>query len=991
MPADEDEGNGARLSGQQAPASIGPAFGWLCAGTRAAYTLRAHSNAARTPAAAPRFCAPPAPSAATTHCIPDGDTMLNWLFKKYGVGRAAAPPPGSTRATKPRNTAATAAIDEAQVQAQRAAKDNARAAQAAARTAEDWPGQLQRAVGDDTALLHLANTAPGLDTKLAAVQALTGEDALRQAERAFRTRDRKVHRLAKARLDTAVTQRTARTTAEQLLQRGEALLQDALLPVNHLVALDRHWQALPAALLEPTQHTTYTALRARLDAAVRERGDAEQALQRWTAQARHAVAGGPAALAAAAALPADAAREALDQLRNSAQVQRAERPAHGTTDALDAALASLLHAADQALAVLNAPPPEPATSTATADTAAANLATDAADAVAAQPAGGPKLPRERPATAEQCQQFAALLDEADTALADGQLAALQRHLQAADALLAANKRSTWPAALRARQQSLRAEHLRLKSWQSWGGTRARDDLIAEAEALARIVQPLFGSAQAVEAPAATAAAHDSAPAPAEDAATATDAAAQPATLAADEVATGPSEPATALDQAPAEAPKPTAAATALLQPRAKLNLRDHAATIHDLRMRWKALDKLGEGAHGALWQRFDAALTVAHEPVAAQHAAQQAARQQNLATRQGLLDALDAVALPEAMDGDMLAAWREPARALDAFQQAWRQLGPLEHTVPADARKALQQRLDTAIERLEQPLRSVREQAVVHREQLIAHVQGLVPTDGRAPHGGELQRQLRELQADWQDHARALPLPRGVEGALWNRFRAATDAVFAQRNAASAAREAEQAAEVTEREALIDRLAALDAQAGVPNIERTLAEVHRAWLAAPAQLPRATGLALQARFDAATAAAAALTAAACQARWQAQMDAWIAPLQVAAAPSDDPAITAPPATSSPIDDLLLQLEIALDLPAAPEWQAARRQLKLRALKEAMEGRTPPAGGAAPAARWLATLRDAPGLNAQQRQRLLAVLQTLRTAPPGTLGLAVPAD
>ena len=89
-----------------------------------------------------------------------------------------------------------------------------------------------------------------------------------------------------------------------------------------------------------------------------------------------------------------------------------------------------------------------------------------------------------------------------------------------------------------------------------------------------------------------------------------------------------------------------------------------------------------------------------------------------------------------------------------------------------------------------------------------------------------------------------------------------------------------------------------------------------------------------------------------------------------------------------MDDLLLQLEIALDLPAAPELRAARQQLKLRALKEAMEGRTPPPNGPAPSASWLAALLHEPALDDQQRRRLLALLTALRDAEPGTLGLAV---
>jgi hypothetical protein len=413
-------------------------------------------------------------------------------------------------------------------------------------------------------------------------------------------------------------------------------------------------------------------------------------------------------------------------------------------------------------------------------------------------------------------------------------------------------------------------------------------------------------------------------------------------------------------------------------------------------MRWKALDKLDEGAHGDRWQRFDGALTTAYQPVAAQNAAQQAARQQNLLARQDLLASLEALTppasepgMPAAQTANGQAAWRDLARQLEAFQVAWRQLGPVEHTAPADARQPLRQRLQAALDRIEQPLRQARDRAAAEREQLIQRAQALA--DGRALPGGELQRELRALQAEWQEHARSLPLPRGVENALWSRFRSATDAVFAQRDAAAAARDAEQAAEVAEREALIQRLQALHAHTPVTQIENTLGDVDRTWHRAPALLPRAAGQALETRYRDARAVASGLAATAVRLCWQAQVDAWMATLQSTAGAALVNTAAGPAAKPDAhrIDDLLLQLEIALDLPAAPEWQAARQQLKLRALKEAMEGRTPPPNGRAPAARGLATLLHEPALDDLQRQRLLAVLTALRDAEPGTLGLAVP--
>ena len=124
--------------------------------------------------------------------------MINWFFKKlpFAVPETAAPATKAkaSPAPAPRPVAVKA---KAQPPAGPSASELA-AAQAALQEA------LQTALGDDAALLRLAQSAVPLDTKLAAVQAINGETALQQAERDFRSHDRKVHRLAKQRLQSAV-------------------------------------------------------------------------------------------------------------------------------------------------------------------------------------------------------------------------------------------------------------------------------------------------------------------------------------------------------------------------------------------------------------------------------------------------------------------------------------------------------------------------------------------------------------------------------------------------------------------------------------------------------------------------------------------------------------------------------------------------------------------------------------------------------------------
>jgi DNA repair protein SbcC/Rad50 len=359
--------------------------------------------------------------------------------------------------------------------------------------------------------------------------------------------------------------------------------------------------------------------------------------------------------------------------------------------------------------------------------------------------------------------------------------------------------------------------------------------------------------------------------------------------------------------------------------------------------------------------------------------------------------------------------WRDVVRELDRFHLAWRKLGPVKHTVPNRTRPALEQRLQLAVARVETPLQHVRSGAVSAREALITAAEALLPEHPGRPPGKPLAdaaRQVRDLQAIWQEQARELQLPRGLENALWTRFKAATDAVFAQRQAAFAARDDELQANVTVREALLQRLEALGSDTPEVDLQRTLDDVDRAWRQA-GEVPRAMADRMEQRLRSAHAAAVQWLGSSARRQWLAQLDALSARLALCEAKEggtsqDDlsaswnrlGALPASweqalserwtsgaqpgPLAAAEVDDLLLQLETALDLPTPAEWQAARRALKLRALKDSMEGRIAAASGPARHAAWFqSSLRQA-GLSAGQRERLKAILTALREAQPGAL-------
>ncbi|ARN23467.1 DUF349 domain-containing protein [Piscinibacter gummiphilus] len=868
--------------------------------------------------------------------------MLNWIFKKKTAAEQAPvrPSPAPAPVAAPAETAA------------------AREARLA-----EWAARLGQASGDDAALLALAREdgAP-VDIKVAAIEALAGEAALKDAEREFRTHDRRVYRLAKQRLAAAVATRSAREAAAALLASAEGLAQEAVIPANRLVALDRDWKALDASLLAPESIARFGTLTTQLTALMHDRAEREAAVTRWTAGAREAVAR-LQTVSLAVAQGAETQSVLTAAAEAAAALQAGVPQGHDDPALVEALGGGRLTAAQietrlALLAQFEAPVAEPAPP---ADVAAEPPGEGAPEPVKADPValatdrwrtqppigddrvaqaleqrfavwrrsqgGAPaapapekkkdKPPRPKPAAPdpEAIARADTLLAQAETALAEGHLAEAHQQLTALDDLVS--------PAQRGRLQGLWAEHGRLKGWQQWGGARARDDLVAEAEALA----------------------------------------------------------------------------TATEVPDAKIAPRQQADTIDALRKRWKELDRTGGPSSQPLWQRFDAALKTAYGPVAAALAKVDAERQANLAAREALLAVLEATPAAEE------TGWREQVRALDTFQTAWRKLGPVEHTVPHKSREALVARWRAALARIEVPLEAARKEAERGRESLIARAQALA-AEGASGQGRDLVPRVRDLQAEWQEHAKSVPLSRGAENSLWTRFKAGTDAVFAQREAVFNARDEVLRANLMAREALVERLAALTADTPAAELKRTLSEVDAQWRQA-GDVPRQDVPRIDVAWRNAREIAQSHLAASAQRKWQVTVEsvlarhalceqrerdgaspaldeAWSAqpavPTLWERALADRWASSAAPVDADTVDQWLLQVEMALDMPSPEAFQAARREWKLRAMKAALESRQSAAEGTVGADDGFARLLGQSGLAPVQRERFDAIVAVLRTRP-----------
>ncbi len=814
----------------------------------------------------------------------------------------------------------------------------------------DWQARLSAAIGDDTALLAIAREDAPLKVRQSAVEALQSEEGLKSAEREFRDHDRRIHRDAKSRLEFKIAERTARATAGELIAKATSLMAQDQFPVNHFIEIDHAWQALDSSKLEEAQIASFQSISEQITQLLRSRGDLISMVKRWTADSDRVLTELQTGLIAVAETGMD--REKLAAVYDRADKINANAPVILDQDAQARdithkknLLADALHLAralDARLVYLD----KIVADNQAGDTAAWNVLPPVADPTVANllAARFETIRRthqqSRDLTARKAKDAATEKNkthrqEKNAALAE-QLAAAEAALTAGHiveataslALIESSLKGTQAATpVNSRIEALRSEIIRLKGWQQWGGGRVREDLLAEAETLGKAIT------------------------------------------------------------------------------NEKLHLKSHADAIEKLRERWKELDKLGAATNRELWAKFDGALKTAYLPVSAQQAKLKAARQENLAARNLLIAALDNIVLAAA-GVQLSTGMREIARALEHFQTEWRKLGPIEHTVPHKAQAALLARMKAGVARLETPLNDSRRIEINKREQLIGRARALA-TDSQQR---DTINKVRELQSEWQQQAKALPLQRNTENRLWADFKAATDAIFQARDAVNSARDANLQTNANAKNELIGKLNALNADSPPAEIKRTIAEVDAAWRRS-GEAPRNIAAKLEQRFRSARDAAQQFSAgsairgwaktcdtlaaklALCtaveahqtgqagnaQESWQALSalaDCWERPLSA----RFNSAVAGQVCAATAVDEILLKLESALDIESPPAFQAARREMKLRAMKNAIEARQAVTISNSDIEQWLAVVIAAPLLDAMAANRFQTILKKLPDRP-----------
>src|SRR5471030_2628443 len=278
-------------------------------------------------------------------------------------------------------------------------------------------------------------------------------------------------------------------------------------------------------------------------------------------------------------------------------------------------------------------------------------------------------------------------------------------------------------------------------------------------------------------------------------------------------------------------------------PAQSLAMSELAKKVGSMRERWKSLDAVSGHAPKSLWDRFDSACTAAYAPAAAHFKQLADERHANAAKAQALIDETRNMAATVASEG---ADLKNVAAAGQRLRQVWGRLGTIDRK---DKRK-LDQAFDKALGQMLAPLSEQRKIESAKREQLIAEAEQMQASDRHTLDN------LRRLQERWQEQAKALQMERKIEQALWQRFRAACDAIFARRKESAHAADHERKAHLHAREALCNELEKAtfsgDDKAQLAAIAKALRDTAAAWHAAGG-VPRTSEARITQRYQAAVA------------------------------------------------------------------------------------------------------------------------------------------
>lgn len=249
------------------------------------------------------------------------------------------------------------------------------------------------------------------------------------------------------------------------------------------------------------------------------------------------------------------------------------------------------------------------------------------------------------------------------------------------------------------------------------------------------------------------------------------------------------------------------------------DLQAVARSLKQLQNEWKALANLPRDKSQALWLRFKEAGDAQYARCREYFAKLDEQRAENMRKKEALLAELEmavnqkSVGLPGSV-ADLQAKAKAEER-VQAIQAQWKEIGP----VPREHDQAIWSRYRELGDRFYAAKRALREREheenLGRKEALCAAVEQLAETAesiGKGAVAGDIQRwiaRVREFQAQWKELGH---VPMKSKEAIWERFRAACDRIYAVSRSHHAAVDQQYGENLKKKQALLTELEGLAAK-----------------------------------------------------------------------------------------------------------------------------------------------------------------------------------
>ncbi len=345
--------------------------------------------------------------------------------------------------------------------------------------------------------------------------------------------------------------------------------------------------------------------------------------------------------------------------------------------------------------------------------------------------------------------------------------------------------------------------------------------------------------------------------------------------------------------------------------------------IKALRQEWRKLAQMEPGKQRQQWKDFDSKVTAAYEPSKKHFAEQAQQRRQNLKQREGVCIQLETMAqVTDWSDTD----WKAQYAGINELRKSWKRCGTVGHK----EWRAINERFNQAMDKLDAHLNDERERNLKLRQQLVEQATALLALDDiRAA-----TAQAKALQARWHI---TIPSRPKDEQKLWKAFRSPIDQVFQRLSQERQSQRSETDQRIQQKTQLCAQLEALLQRAD----DEFSMQVHeldsiRAQFNAQRDLPKAVLHKLEQRFNSAEQAVLQRME---QRNWQRHLDKLDAlTAQSGERKAADATAEVQAANQSEGEALCLQLEILLDIETPAAFSQARMQYQVAQLSEAMRSR-----------------------------------------------------